>query len=145
MGLLAMLAHWAYNLFLRLLRPTFLIFSPYSSHGPTNCHSCHASPLGLLSLFLGFLGPLTSPLPLILPMGLLAVIPAMLAYWACYLFSWASLARLLHLYLLFFLCDWWLSFLPCWSIGLANLLLPFLFLFLSISLNVGLLPLLGLS
>ena len=30
-------------------------------------------------------------------MGLLAVILAMLAHWACYLFSWASLACLLHL------------------------------------------------
>ena len=41
-------------------------------------------------------------IPLILLMGLLAVIPAMLARWACYLFSWASLAHLLNLYLLVF-------------------------------------------
>ena len=76
--------------FLGLLRPTFLIFSHCSSHGPTGCYSSHASSLSLLPLFLGFLGPLISYLPLILHINPLAIIPAMLAHWACYLFSWAT-------------------------------------------------------
>ena len=88
--------------FLGFPRPTYLIFTSYSSHGPANCHSCHIGPLGLLPLFLGFSGLLTSSSPLILLLGLLAMIPIMLAHWACYLFSWASSAHLLHLYLLFF-------------------------------------------
>ena len=46
------------------------------SHGPVG----YVSPLGLLPFSLDFPGPLTSSLPLILPMGLLAVLPAMLAY-----------------------------------------------------------------
>ena len=54
--------------FLGLPRPTYLIFTSYSSHGPAGCSSCHVGLLCLLSLFLGFLGSLTSSLPLILPM-----------------------------------------------------------------------------
>ena len=131
--------------FLELSRPIYFIFTSYSSHGLASCYSCHVGPLGLLPLFLGFLAPLISSLPLILLMGLLTVIPAMLAHWTCYLFSWASLAHLLYLYLSFFPWACWLLFLPCWLIGFTNLLLPFLFLFLSISLIVGLLLLLSLS
>ena len=64
--------------------------SSYSSHGPVGCYSCHVGPLGLLPLLLGFLGPLISYLPLILHINPLAIIPVMLAHWACYLFSWAT-------------------------------------------------------
>ena len=85
-------------------------------HGPTG----HVGPLGLLPLSLGFPGLFTSYLPLILPMGLLAIIPIMLAHWACYLFSWASSTPLLYLYLLSFPWACWLSFLPCWPIELAT-------------------------
>ena len=41
---------------------------------------------------------------LAMPMGLLAVIPAMLANWANYLFPWAFATHLLYFYLL--LCLW---------------------------------------
>ena len=71
---------------------------PLSFHGLDG----HTGPLSLLLLSLGFLGPFTSSLPLILSISLLAVILAMLTHWACYLFSWTSLTDLLHLYLLFF-------------------------------------------
>ena len=141
--------------FLGLLRPTYLIFTSYSSHGHVGCYSCHVGPFGLLPLFLGFLDSLTSSLslvlpmltsslPLILPMGLLAVILAMLVHWACYLFSWASLAHLLHLYLLFFPWACWLLFLPCWPIRFTNLFLPFIFPFSFTSFIAGLLLLLDL-
>lgn len=87
-GLLAVilvkLAHWAC---IGLPRPVFFIFTSYSSHGLAGYHSCHADSLGLLPLFLGFPGPLISSLSLILLISLLAVIPAMLAYRTCYLFS----------------------------------------------------------
>ena len=49
---------------------------PLSFHGPAS----HVSPLGLLLLSLGFLNPFTLSLPLIRLMGLLTVIPAMLAH-----------------------------------------------------------------
>ena len=70
------------------------------------------------TLFLAFHGQFNLLLPLVVPMGPLVVIPAMLAHWAFYLFSWDSTAHLLYFYLL--LCLWvrWLSFLPCWPIGL---------------------------
>ena len=71
------------------------------SHGPCGFQSCHTNLLGLLSLYLGFLGSFTLSLPLTLLTGLLAIIPIMLAHWACYLFLQATLAHLLHLYLLF--------------------------------------------
>jgi len=48
--------------------------------------------------------PLTQWLPLLVPMGLMAIIFAMLAHWAYYLFPWFSLAHLLYFYLL--LCLW---------------------------------------
>ena len=66
--------------FLGLPQLTCLIFTSYSSHDLASCYSCHVGPLGLLPLFLGFLGPLISSLPLIIPMGLLVVILAMLAH-----------------------------------------------------------------
>ena len=50
-----------------------------------------ASLLGSLPLSLGFLDLITSFLPLIVPMGLLAVILAMLTHWTYYLFLWAFL------------------------------------------------------
>ena len=74
-------------------------FSCYA-HGTASCHFCHVGPLGLLPLFLGFLGPFTLSLPLIVPMSLLAFIFAMLAHWVYYLFSWVSSAHLFCLYLL---------------------------------------------
>ena len=103
--LLACWPYWPIGLvtsFLGLPQPTYFIFTSYSFHELTSCHSCHVGPLGLLPLSLVFLGLFTSSLPLILPMSLLAFILAMLAYWACYLFPWISSAHLLHLYLLFF-------------------------------------------
>ena len=125
---------------------------PYSPLGSYSCHffsfpwaRCHVGPLGSLPLSLGFTGPLISFLPLILSMGLLAINSIMLAHWACYLFSWASLVLLFHLYLLFFSWVCWLLFLPCQLIGFTNLISPFVFLFLSISLIVALLLPLGLS
>ena len=109
--ILVMLAHWACHLFSRpiglatsflgLPQLTYFVFTSYSFHGSASCYSCHVGPLGLLPLFLGFLDSLTSFLPHILPMDLLAVIPTMLAHWAYYLFS-CFLDPLLHLYLLFF-------------------------------------------
>lgn len=59
--------------------------------------------------------PITSFLAM--PISQPAVILAMLAHWANYLFPWASLVHLLYSYPL--LCLWvcWLSFLPCWPIG----------------------------
>ena len=52
-----------------------------------------------------------------MPMDLLIVIPAMLAHWAFYQFSWASTAYLIYFNLL--LCLWacLLPFLPYWPIG----------------------------
>ena len=47
---------------------------------PSHGLASYVGPLGLLPLSLDFPGPLTSSLPLILPMGLLAVLPAMLVY-----------------------------------------------------------------
>ena len=100
-------------------------------------------PIELLPLSLGFFSSFTLSLPLIPPMGLLAVISTILTHWACYLFPWASSANLLYLYLLFVPRVCWLSFLPCLPIGFNNLLLPFKFHFPSTSLIVGLLLLLG--
>jgi len=101
----ARIAHWV---------PIPVISLPF--HGLVG----HVGQLGLLPLSLGFLGPITSSLPLILLMGLLAVILAMLAHWACYLFSWASSTHLLHFYFLFLPWACCLLFLPCWPIGLAT-------------------------
>ena len=48
--------------FLRLPQPTYFIFTSYSFHGPTSCHSCHVGSLGLLTCFYHsyFLFPFTS-------------------------------------------------------------------------------------
>ena len=123
-------AYWPIGLitsFLGLPQPTCLIITSYSSYGSVGCYSCHVGPLVLLLLFLGFLGPLASSLPLILPMGLVAIIPVMSAHWTCYLFSWASSAHLFHLYLLFFP---WAS--SCYSCYVGPLyLLPVFLGFLS--------------
>ena len=64
---------------------------PFPFHGPAG----HVDPLGLLPLFLGFSGPLSSSFLIVLPMGLLAVIPAMLAHWTCYLFLLGFLGPLI--------------------------------------------------
>ena len=62
-----------------------------------------------------------SAIPLLaLAMGLVAFSPAILTCWVCYLFTWASLAHLLYLYLLIFSRAYWLFFLSCWPIGLAT-------------------------
>ena len=55
-------------------------------HEPVGCHSCHVGPLGLLPLSLGFHSPFTLLLPIVVLMGLLAVILVMLDHWANYLF-----------------------------------------------------------
>ena len=70
-------------------------FSFYYAHGPTGCHFYHVGPLGFLPLFMGFHGPFTLLLPIVVLMGLLAIIPAIMAHWPFYLFSWASMAHLL--------------------------------------------------
>ena len=44
-------------------------------------------PMGLLFHSLGFLSPFTTSLPLFIFMGLLAINPAALAHWACFLIS----------------------------------------------------------
>ena len=97
-------------------------FSCYA-HGLAGCHFCHVGPLSLLFIFLGFLGPFTLSLLLIVPMGLLAVILAMLAHWVYYLFSWVSSTLLLCLYLLLCPRAYWLLFLPCWPIDCITSLL----------------------
>ena len=141
-----MLAHWACYLFSQAsqahLFHLYLLFFPrvcqllFLSCWPIGLATSFLGPLGLLPLFLGFLSSLTLSLPLILSMGLLAVILVMLAHWACYLFSWASLTHLLHFYLIFFPWTYWLLFLPCQPIGLTtsflvSLTLYFIFTFYS--------------
>ena len=87
--------------FIGLPRPNYYTFTSCCAYGPVGCHSCHVSSLGLLPLSLGFPSPIVLLLPLVVPIGLLAVILAMLAHWACYLFPWASLAQLLYFYLFY--------------------------------------------
>ena len=70
-------------------------FSFYYAYRPTGCHFYNIGLLGFLSLFLGFHGPFTLLLPISVLVGLLAIIPAILAHWDFYLFSWASMAHLL--------------------------------------------------
>lgn len=56
-------------------------------------------PMGLQLHSLGFLGPFTFSLPLIILVGLLPIIPAISAYWACFtIFS----SHFLHIVGLFF-------------------------------------------
>jgi len=76
-------------------------------------------------------------------MGLLVVIPAMLAHWVYYLSSWTSPTHLLYLYLLLRSWACWLSFLPRWPIEFIILLLPLILFFAPVFLIVGLLLLLG--
>ena len=101
-------------------------FSSYYAHGPIGYHSCHVSPLNFLPIFLGFHNPFTLLLSLVMPMGLLVVIPAILAHYAFYLFSWASKAHLLYLYLLLCIWAYWLPFMPCWTIRLFTFFLGLL-------------------
>ena len=97
--------------FIGLPRSNYYTFTSCCAYGPVGCHSCHVSSLGLLPFSLGFPGPIVLLLPLVVPIGLLAVILAMLAHWACYLFPWASLAQLLYFCLLLCLWAYGLSFL----------------------------------
>ena len=60
-------------------------FSSCYAYRPASCHW----PIGLFTFFLGFRNPFTFFLPLVVHMGLLAVILVLLAHWAFYLFSWA--------------------------------------------------------
>ena len=50
------------------------------AHGLVGCFSCHVGPLDLLPPLLDFLDLFTLRLPLIVPISLLAIIPAMLAH-----------------------------------------------------------------
>ena len=59
------------------------LFLPYM--WLASCHFCHVGPLALLPFYLGFPCPFALLLPLVVPMGLLAIIPTMLAHWAYYL------------------------------------------------------------
>lgn len=145
MGLLAILAHQAYYLFpqspLAHFPHLFPLFFPLA---------CQLSflpcwPIGLATSFLGLSQPTNFTFTSYSSHG-------PVGYYSCHVDPLGQLplflgflGSFLHLYLLFFLWDCWLSFLPCWSIGLTNLLLPFLFIFLPISLIVGLLLLFGLS
>ena len=70
--------------------PTYFTLTSCYAYGSADCHSCHLDPLDLLPLSLGSLGLFTLLLPLVVPMSLLAVISAILAHWAYYLFPWAS-------------------------------------------------------
>ena len=92
-------------------------FSSCYAHGPAGCHSFHVGPLGCLPLFLGFYGLFTLLLPLVVLMGLLAVIPIVLIHRAFYFISWVSTAHLLYFYPSLYLWACWLSFLLCWPIG----------------------------
>ena len=60
-----------------------------------------------------------------MPIGLLAVIPTMLAHWVYYFYPWASAAHSRCLYLLLIPWACWLSFLPRWPIGFIILFLGF--------------------
>ena len=86
---LSFLPCWPIGLIISFLgfpRPIYFTFTSCCAYGPIGCHPCHVGPLGLLPLSLGFFNPFTLLLPLVVPMGLLAIIPTMLAHWAYYLF-----------------------------------------------------------
>ena len=91
------------------------LFSCYI-YGLASCHSYCVGPLGLLPLSLGFHGLFTLLLLLIMSMGLLVVIPTMLASWVYHFFPWVSMTYLLYFYLLLCLWAYWLLFLPCWPV-----------------------------
>ena len=88
--LLCLWAYWLSSLpcwpirlitsFLGLLQPIYFTFTSCCAYGPIGYHSYHVGPLRLLPLSLGFLGPFTLLLPLVVPMGLLAIIPVTLAH-----------------------------------------------------------------
>ena len=63
--------------FLGISRPIYFTFTSCCAYRPVGYHFCHVGALDLLPLFLGFHGPFTLLLPLIVPMGLLAVILTM--------------------------------------------------------------------
>ena len=65
------------------------------AQGSIGCHFCYVGLLDFLSLFLGFYGSFTLLLPLVVPVGLLAIIPIIVAHWAFYLFSWVFIVHLL--------------------------------------------------
>ena len=79
------------NSFPGLPRPIYFLFTSYYSHG-------------LTTSFLGLLGSFTPSLPLFILVGLLAINPAILAYWACFLipllFSLSHLCYIVGLLLL---------------------------------------------
>ena len=100
--------------------PICFTFTSCCAYGLASCHSCHVGPLGLLPPPLSLLSPFVLLLPIVLPMGLMAVILAMLAHWVYYLLPWTSLAHLLYFYLLLFLWVYWLSFMSCWPFRLIT-------------------------
>ena len=59
------------NSFPELPWPIYSLFTSYCSHGFTTS-------------FIGFLGPFTSSLPLIILIGFLAIVPAIPACWVCF-------------------------------------------------------------
>ena len=184
---------WSIRGFLGLHYPLWNRHCPNKglySYSPLGAYSCHfflvpwacwpCWPIGPITSFLGLSQPTYFIFISYSPMGLLTVIPVMLAHWACYLFiglprpacfiftSYPSHGpagchschsnplSLLPLFLDFLdpVTSSLLLILPIGllvvisamlAIGFTNLLLPFLFLFHSISLIVGLLLLLDLS
>lgn len=84
--------------------PQPITFTSCYAYEPVGCYSYYVGSLGLLPLSLSFFEPFTFLLLLDVPMSLLAVILAMLAYWAKNLFPWASTTHLFYFYLL--LCIW---------------------------------------
>ena len=98
---------------LGLLRSIYFTFTSCCAHRLASCHSCPVGPLGLLPIFLGFHSPFTLLFHLIVPMGLLAIVLAVLAHWVYYLFSQASTAHLLYFSLFHF--HFSLTFSYCWA------------------------------
>ena len=103
-----LLCLWTYWLSFLLCRPIglfisffgflWLIYFTFTScyaRGLAGYYTCHIGPLGFLPLLLGFHGPFTLLLPLVVPVGLLAIIPIIVAHWAFYLFSWVFIVHLL--------------------------------------------------
>jgi len=96
-----MLAHWVYYLFswasLAYLLCLYLLLCPWAYW----LLFLPRWPIEFITTFLGLFNPFILSLPLIVSMGLLAVIPTTLGHWAYDLFFWASSAHLLYLYPLF--------------------------------------------
>ena len=88
----------------RLSWPNYHIFTSYYSSGLlllsqsnefTNSFTSHLPlivSMGLLLHSLGFINPFTSSLPVIILVDLLAIIPAILSYWACFCYFLSSLS-----------------------------------------------------